>query len=111
VDVTTVTVATDDARVAGAVRRWLVTTVGVDPDHIRVLVRLGPRAAGDLARHRWARSLEVPVDRVRTTRWSAAPEPDAVDGLLRVVDADVAAAVAGWRDALLDGDLDDDPDF
>jgi hypothetical protein len=111
VDATTVTVATDDPRVAGAIRRWLVATVAVDPDAIRVLVRLGPRAAGDLARHRWARALEVPVDRVRTTRWAAAPGPDAVDGLLRIVDAGAAAVVAGWRDALLDGDLDEDPAF
>jgi hypothetical protein len=36
---------------------------------------------------------------------------EVVEGVLRLVDADLAAAAAGWRDALLDEAPADDTDF
>jgi hypothetical protein len=112
VDATAVTLSTGDPRVAGAVCRWLRDVLGLDPALLRVVLRVGPSAAGDLVRHRWGRALDLAPDRLRTTRWPAAPIATDVEALVRIVDDEVAAAVAGWRDALLDGDLDvDDASF
>jgi hypothetical protein len=100
---TAVDVTTDDPRLAGAVVRWLTEVLGADPAEVRVVLRVGPRAAADLARHRWARALGTTPERLRATRAVASVRDDAVEGVLRIVDADLAAAAAGWRDALLDG--------
>jgi hypothetical protein len=99
---TAVDVTTDDPRLAGAVVRWLTEVLGADPSEVRVVLRVGPRAAADLARHRWARALGTTPERLRATRAVASVRDDAVEGVLRIVDADLAAAAAGWRDALLD---------
>lgn len=108
VDADAVTLTTGDARVAGVVLRWLRDVLGADPAAVRVVLRVGPDAAGDLVRHRWAKALDLPGERIRTTRWAGAPRPGEVEGLVRVVDGDVAAATAGWRDALLSRDVEDD---
>lgn len=102
-----VDVTTTDPRLAGAVVRWLTEVLGADPAEVRLVLRVGPRAAADLARHRWGRAVGIAPDRVRTTRAVASVADDAVEALLRVVDADLAAAAAGWRDALLDPVADD----
>jgi hypothetical protein len=99
-----VTVTTGDPRVAGRVVRWLVDVLGADPTAVRLVLRLGPRAAGDLARHRWGRAVGVDPARVRTTTAGGAGGDGDVEGVLRIVDASLAATAAGWRDALLDGD-------
>jgi hypothetical protein len=83
-----------------ACRGWRAR--GRGPGEVRVVLRLGPDAAGDLARHRWASALGLPVDRISHTRWRGAPSPDAVEALVRLHDPALAASVAGWRDALLD---------
>ncbi len=97
-----VDVTTADPRVAGAAVRWLTEVLRADVAEVRLVLRVGPRAAADLARHRWARAVGIAPDRIRTTRAVANVRDDAVEGVLRVVDADLAAAAAGWRDALLD---------
>lgn len=79
----------------------LVTHGGADRETIRVVLRLGPEVAGDLTRHRWAGILALPAERLLLTRWRQAPEAGAVDGLVRIPDATLAATVAGWEDALL----------
>lgn len=99
---TSVTVTTVDVRLAAAVVRWLQGTLGVTDAQLRVVLQLGPDAPADIARYRWADALDLPRERVRTTRWGGAPGAGEVRALLRVADADVAAAIAGWRDALLD---------
>jgi hypothetical protein len=104
-------VTTADPRLAGAAVRWLTEVLGADRSEVRLVLRVGPRAAADLARHRWGRAVGMPPDRIRTTRAVAGVRDDAVDGVLRVVDADLAAAAAGWRDALLDDEPAPDPDF
>lgn len=103
-----VDVTTSDPRLAGAAVRWLTEVLGADPSEVRLVLRVGPRAAADLARHRWGRAVGIAPERIRTTRAVATVADDAVEGVLRVVDADLAAAAAGWRDALLDPDPDDD---
>lgn len=105
---TAVDVTTTDPRLVGAVVRWLTEVLGADAAEVRLVLRVGPRAAADLARYRWGRAVGIAPERVRATRAVARVDDDAVEGVLRVVDADVAAAAAGWRDALLDGDTEDD---
>lgn len=97
-------VAVRDRDVAHTVRQWLVEHAGVDPRDLRVVVRLGDRAGADLVLHRWADALDLPPERLARTHWRSAPSRDAVEVLVRVPDARVAARVAGWRDALLGTD-------
>lgn len=101
VDRHAITITTGDQDVAARVLSWLEEELPVDPARVRLVLRLGPRAAGDLVAHRWAARLHLERDRVATARWHDAPEPEAVQALLRVADPGIAATVAGWRDALL----------
>lgn len=94
-------VALRDRDVARTVRAWLVDRAGVDVRDLRVVLRLGATAGADLVLHRWADALALPAERIARTHWRSAPSEDAVEALLRVRDARVAARVAGWRDALL----------
>jgi hypothetical protein len=109
VDTHAVTLVSPHPEVVGRVLGWLVSHAEVDPGRVRVVLRIGPDVAGDLARHRWAAGLGVPVDRVSHTRWRGAPAPDATDALVRLHDLALAATVAGWRDALLTPPTGDDP--
>jgi hypothetical protein len=103
VEPTAVTLHGPRAALLGRALAGLVTVAGVDPARVRVVLRVGREVAGDLARHRWAEALGVSVERIVVTRWAQAPTGDAVDALIRIPDAEVAARVAGWTDALLDG--------
>jgi hypothetical protein len=109
VDTHAVTLVSPHPEVIGRVLGWLVSHAEVDPGRVRVVLRIGPDVAGDLARHRWAAGLGVPVDRVSHTRWRGAPAPDATDAFVRLHDLALAATVAGWRDALLTPPTGDDP--
>lgn len=100
-----VTFGTADPRVAGRVLTWLRDYADLDDHDVRVVLRLGADVAGDLARHRWASDLHLDRSRVAATRTGHTIERDTVHGLVRVVDPDLAATVAGWCDALLE-----DPD-
>ena len=97
-------VSVRDRDVARTVRAWLVDHAGVDLRELRVVVRLGATAGADLVLHRWAEALDLSPERLARTHWRSAPSEDAVEVLLRVPDAHVAARVAGWRDALLGTD-------
>lgn len=96
-----VTVVTSAREVAATLQSWLVATTGVGGEGVRVVLRLGPDVAGDLARSRWADALQVPPERIVHTRWRGAPAPDAEEALIRVPDPELAARIAGWRQALL----------
>jgi hypothetical protein len=96
------TFATTRLELAARIIVWLRDRAGVEPGSLRVVLRLGAGAAGDLARHRWAETLGVPVTGVVHTRWHGAPAPDAVEALVRIPDPATAATLAGWCDALLD---------
>lgn len=86
---------------AGAVVRWLTAEAGVDPQRIRVLLRLAPQAAADLAAHAWADALDLPAEQLSYTRWSAAPDAEAEEATIRIADPSAAARLAGWCDGLL----------
>jgi hypothetical protein len=94
---------TTDPRLAAMVVSWLVQHAEVARDRVRVVLRLGDRVAGDLARHEWSRQLGVPLERVTHTRWRGGTDPAAVEALVRVTDERLAATLAGWGDALLAG--------
>lgn len=96
------TVTTSDPRVAAAALRWVADVLGVPTERWRTVLRLGERAAADLAVHRWADALGVPRERVRTTRWAGTADPHAEEVRCRLPDPLIAATVAGWCDALLD---------
>jgi hypothetical protein len=98
------TFATTRIDLAARIIAWLRDRAGVDPGALRVVLRHGTGVAGDLARHRWAETLGVPVAGVVHTRWHGAPSPDAVEALVRIPDPTTAATLAGWCDALLDPD-------
>ena len=100
-----VTFGTADPRIAGRVLTWLRDYADLDDHDVRVVLRLGADVAGDLARHRWTSDLDLDRSRVAATRTGHTIERDTVHGLVRVVDPDLAATVAGWCDALLE-----DPD-
>jgi hypothetical protein len=97
-----VTLTTSRPAVAARAIAWLHERAGVQPGDVRVVLRLGSRAAGDLVRHRWAEQLGVPVGQVVHTRWRGAPAPEAAEALVRVADPELAATLAGWCDGLLD---------
>ena len=98
-----VLVAVRDRDVASVVCRWLVDHAGADPRELRVVLRLGSAVGADLAVHRWAEALSLPLERVSRTVWRSAPADDAVEAMVRIPDVAVAARVAGWRDVLLAG--------
>lgn len=102
VDRHAIAITTGDQDVVARILAWLDEELAVDPSRVRLVLRIGRGVAGDLVAHRWATRLQMSRHRVATTRWHDAPEPEAVQALLRVADPGVAATVAGWRDALLD---------
>lgn len=87
--------------VAARSAEWLGTYAEIDPGTMRVVLRLGSRAAGDVARHRWAAALGMPGHRVAVVRSRQLVDPGSVQALLRVADPAVSTMVAGWCDALL----------
>jgi hypothetical protein len=101
VDDHAVTVTTGRPEVAERLVRWLQEHADVAPGRFRVVLRLGPGVAGDVARHRWADALGLERSQVVHTRWRGAPASDAEEALLRVPDEGIAATVGGWCDALL----------
>lgn len=102
------TLTTARIEIAGRALRWLAEQAGLDTSRVRVVLRLGPDVAGDLARHRWATALGLPTGQVLHARWRGAPTGDAVEALVRLADPTAAATLAGWRDALLAGPADAD---
>jgi len=97
-----VTITASDTR---QVVRALHALSAEDPTvlgRLRVVVRVGPQLAGDLERHRIAGELGVDAVQVSWTRWRAAPQPDAVQLLVRIAEPSLAASVAGWIDAALE---------
>jgi hypothetical protein len=100
-DLHAATFATSRPELAARIVAWLRERAGVEPGSLRIVLRLGTGVAGDLARHRWAETLGVPLAAVVHTRWHHAPAPDAVEALVRIPDPTVAATLAGWCDALL----------
>lgn len=98
-----VVLATGDQDAARVALRWLRATTDLVPARIRVILRTGPRVAGDVGRHRWAEALDVPVTRVSHASWPHARNARAVEVLVRIADARIATTVSGWRDALLAG--------
>lgn len=91
------------ARVFG----WLRRHADLEDAHVRIVLRLGRRAAGDLARHQWARALDVPRESITVVRSRRLVDPLAVEALTRLHAPEVAARVAGWCDAVLTRDDDD----
>ena len=102
VDRHAVTITATDARQVSraldAVREEVPEGIGL----LRVILRLGPTVAADLARHRVAAELGIPAEQISWTRWRSAPQPDAVQLLARIGDPSLAASVAGWIDAVLE---------
>lgn len=96
-----VTLSTPDRALAGAVLDRIRALLGLDAADLRVVLRLAPEVAGDRARDAWSRALGLPAERITTTRWSAAPHPEATAVLVRLTDPAAAGTVAGCRDALL----------
>lgn len=105
-----VTVTTVEPEVSAAALRWIREQLPIAPERVRIVLRIGPSVAGDLAAHRWVKLLEVPRERVAVTSWRHAPADDAEQVLLRIADPTAAASIAGWRDALLSPPGDDPAD-
>jgi hypothetical protein len=101
-DVHAVTITAARPQLAARALAWLRDEGHGRQDAVRVVLRLGAGVAGDLARHRWAELLGVPVGHVVHTRWRGAPGPDAVEALVRIADPQLSATLAGFSDALLE---------
>lgn len=96
-----VSVTTADRDLAALATRTLREQTGVQRRRLRVVLQAGAGVARDVAVHRWAAALDLPVEAVTAAPWPAAPRDDAVRVTVRAADPAVAATVAGWRDALL----------
>lgn len=101
-DAHAVTFTTEDLRVARRLVRWLRRDGGLARSDVRVALRLGPTVAGDVARHRWASELDISLDHVAHTRWRTAPDPGAIEAIVRLPDPRLASQLAVWRVALLE---------
>lgn len=101
VDEHSVSVRSADPRVTATIVRWLLASTDAAPTRFRVVLRLHPEAAADLARHRWAEALGLPVEQVAHTR-TRETSPGAEEALVRIADPAVAGAVSGWATALLE---------
>ncbi len=97
-----ITITATDARQVARALRALTEEDPAVPVLLRVIVRVGPQLAGDLVRHRVAGELGVDAVQVSWTRWRSAPQPDAVQLLVRIAEPSLAATVAGWTDAALE---------
>lgn len=102
-----VVLTTRDVAVGRAAMRWLAGTLDIDLARVRVLLRLAPQVAADVARHAWHDATGLPTERITHTRWRQAPTAASVEAMIRIADPQVAGALAGWRDALL-GSFDDE---
>lgn len=100
-----ITIETAEPAVARAVASWLQGRIGVPASRLRMLLAAGPAVARDLAAHRWAEMVGIPLENVLAAPWPQASEPTAVRATLRVADTRVAAMVANWRTTLLAGEL------
>lgn len=85
------------AAVLGCLRRW----ADLDPRRVRVVLRLTPDAAADIAEHRWAEALALPRERVAHTRQRDAAGAVA-QATIRIADPELAITLSGWRQALLE---------
>jgi hypothetical protein len=101
VDEHSVGVTTDDPRVAATVVGWLLRYTDATPGRIRVVLRLAPTTAADLARHRWADAMGLGIEQVAHTRSRTTVE-GREQALVRLADPQVAGTVTGWSQALLD---------
>jgi hypothetical protein len=97
---------TDRPELAARALSWLNQHAAADPRDVRVVLRLGKTVAGDLARHRWASALGIGTEQLAFTRSRHTTDAEAVEALVRISDAEVAARVAGWCEALLHPDVD-----
>ncbi|MFO7960614.1 MAG: hypothetical protein R6U94_06695 [Nitriliruptoraceae bacterium] len=97
-----VTITASDARQVARALEVLTAQDPAVPGRLRVIVRVGPQLAGDLVRHRIAGELGLDAVQVSWTRWRSAPQPDAVQLLVRIAEPSLAASVAGWIDAALE---------
>lgn len=102
VDAHAVTVVTDDPRIARRALQALSGQLDGARDLARLVVRVGPGAAGDLVQHRVAAEVGVEVAQITWTRWRGAPRADDIRILLRVADPGLADDVAGMVEAVLD---------
>ncbi|MEX2551170.1 MAG: hypothetical protein WD638_13175 [Nitriliruptoraceae bacterium] len=102
VDRHAVTLRSADLRVVGRVLRWLGTEAPGITDQARVIARVGPQLAGDLARHRVADHLGLALEQVSWTRWRGASDPSGLEVLVRLADPSGVTMVAGWIDAALE---------
>jgi hypothetical protein len=100
-DAHAITVTVPSTALAAHLVRWIAHHLGVPADEVRIVLRLGPRVAGDLARHRWAKELGIPAERIAHARWRGAPADEAEEAVLRIADPTAAATLAGWCDALV----------
>lgn len=89
-----------DEAAAHRIVSFLRGAAGTDPSRIRVILRRVDTAA-DLAAHRWAQTLALPVSQVGV---AGADAPGGHAALIRVACPQTAAKVLGWRRALLETD-------
>jgi hypothetical protein len=101
VDRHAITLVAEDPMLATGALRWLVRHAQADRRRVRVVLRIAPAAAADIARHRWAWDLQLPVGQVVAARRFDGASPDAVQALVRIADPAVAGTFSAWRDALL----------
>lgn len=88
-----------DLAVASAAVAFLFDEFALDHRRIRVTLRVGAGVPIDQAIHRWADALGVPREHVVGARGDG--PADEVEASIRISVPEVAAAIDGWREALV----------
>lgn len=102
VDRHAVTVTTRSERVARQALWWMLSEVPRAGSTARVILRVGPSVAGDVARRRAAAVLGIDQALIGWTRWRGAPDPAALEWRVRLGDPGAAAVIGGGIDALFE---------
>lgn len=100
VTATSVTLILTQTGLVPGIVAWLKEHAGADPATIRLHIEAGDGVSRDLLVRDWSARLELGAGQLTHARWYDAPEVDSVRFTIRSSQAQVAAAVAGWRDAI-----------
>lgn len=122
VDDHAVTITTGDRRIARCLVEWATTWLPEVEGRFRVVLRIGPDVAADVARFDWAQALDldvadIGVARSRLGRSRPGPQSgshagarhggaplsvDETQAIIRLADPQIAAILTGWFSSLLE---------
>jgi len=117
-----VTITTGDQRIARCLVEWATTWLPEVEGRFRVVLRVGPDVAADVARFHWAQALSLEVADIGVARsrlgrprpgphsgphagsrhGSVPPSANETQAIIRLADPQIAATLTGWLSSLLE---------